>query len=172
MAAVLFSMTLAGGMTSLCTGAATGGACIGGLTLMSTLAGGVTSAPLGVVAVAAGPVSTVPGKADGGAIGWVGGGLTFVSMVVGGGVTSVFVGDGMVVGAPLLPGTLVPSAVDASARAAVQQAASTPAAISETLFMTLPFPAPDSPERSRATARRAVSLESSCPVCLILKFPS
>jgi hypothetical protein len=138
MAAVFAVMVLAGGMTPLCTGAGTGGACIGGLMLMSTLADcGGTSAPLGVVAVAAGPVSTVPGSADGGAIGLVGGGLTSTSTVVGGGVTSTFVGAGI---EPVEPGVLLPSSVAAWARAAAQKVASKAAAISETLFMTPPLP--------------------------------
>src|SRR3954451_15929907 len=64
MAAAFAVIALAGGMM-LRTGAARGDVWIGGLTLMSTLAGAVTSAPLGVVAVAAGPVSTVLGTADG-----------------------------------------------------------------------------------------------------------
>src|SRR5689334_5739833 len=128
MAAMLLSITRAGGMIErVCgRGAATGAVdAAGGLTS--------TSAPLGMAALPAGAVSTLPGTPAVGGAGGVAGGLTptwaspggsglpFAS-TPGGGVTVTVV-------SPSLAGA---GALPTSARAAVSPYASRPTAISDT----------------------------------------
>ena len=120
-----FGMTEAGGIASVCTGAATGGGWDGGLTLISTLAAGGTCPPPGITV-------PVPGTAAGGD--FVPFGLMFTSTSPPGGgvtVTSTLVGAGIVLSVAL-------GVVPTSARAAVQLRATRPAASRDTLFMIFP----------------------------------